>query len=69
MQSMGQQALIPSTPTPGIGVVRVDVANVLSRLLNVAGFIENPEPETVQGLELERLPAHDRQQPETDRLT
>lgn len=51
-----------------MGVARVDVANVLSSLLNVAGFIENPELETVQALELERLLPRDRQQPEIDRL-
>jgi len=69
MQRMGQQTLISSIPTPGIGVARVDAANVLSSLRNVAGFINDPELETVQAPELERSLAHDRQQPEIDRLT
>lgn len=68
MHSMGQQALISSLPTPGIAVARVHVAHVLSSLLNVGGFIDDPEPETVQAPELERLPARHRQQPEIDRL-
>jgi hypothetical protein len=47
----------------------VNVANELSSPVNVVGFIDDPELETVQALELERLLAHDSQQPEIDRLT
>jgi len=66
---MGQPILISSIPTPGIGLARVDVANMLSSLLNIAGFIYDPELETFQALELKRLLAHYRQQPNIDRLT
>jgi len=66
---MGQPVLISSIPTQGIGLAIVDVANMLSSLLNIAGFIYDPELETFQALELKRLPAHNRQQLKIDRLT
>jgi len=56
VQSKGQRASISSMAAEIIWVGREDIGYVLSCLLDVAGFIVDPELETVQSMDEDPAP-------------